>query len=1082
MKLLTSSGIAIFCDLFGLRGGCAITDKFILAHYNNGFYFVKKMMSDSELMGTPELGDEQEDFQAKEADYQQRLEILEHENAQLKSQVSQVEVYASKLEKLQGDILALRAENGDYKNKIADLEHRLEFVNDEKSEIQEELDKERQRHEHARSQEYAGMNENFDKQRAEYMDQINQLKQAIQERDEKLSQSEIQAKLVKSNTDRLLQTAERFFEISIPSVEELIRTLEQPPQPAPVAQRSPTKLGNTTTRSPVKTQVPQPQAPSVDEQVLKRLKQKNTALKTKCRELQEENEIAVDEAKKAERNYQKEIKSLKNQLEANKSQTDLERNRMTKQISNLQSQLDTLSELKSRNQTEIVAPLTRGLNSVMPIHEQPKYSPAPQARSLIEQPDGEKEQIKKILENQEKKIESLQKEIRDRVSQAEAQLEDETRKEEALTEKLQAAEAELSSAIAENKELKRKIDSLSIVNGQLKEQVETYRAALTASKPEEPVKVTPPPPNYKADIKKLNNEIDGLNKKLIENQAKINEQENAIVTLKKEIEQQTKRAEAAEENGRQLSMDLRESEAKIQNLPKPKPSEILPPEAWHSNGWSSELAAAIDRIASNHALQPTSKLQHVFAEIQTYYKQILEQKEKSLVELQKESEAIRKKVNDFLVDASIALSGSSVTFDEFIKSDAGKEIVAKITQLRNENNDLKVENDQQYAIIEHLNESLMFELDQYEPQVIISKIDEIRQNIDLQTQQFEATRKKAIRYKRNLEDLKASTGNLIKQLNEENTKLVDENQELNETLETVKKELEESKEMNETLNNQMEETITQREITSVNEKDQSDKIIESIHEEYAQREEEINTELSKVRGQLDSVSSQLETEEAKSAELTEELQKAQDEIKNATAMLVKANEESEKKLVSSEERHESEKKTMEEEFNNTVEELKSQNKTLQSDIETISSKLASNETKIKTLRQRVLKLQEERSRNVEESKRAAAQMEREKLLLDAQARTRILEEQAQMNTKMLELQSSHEGEKKRIFNTFADKFRKFCNPLKSLDEREYKASVERAFDEYSRLSQADVTIRRMLSAQDKQTTEDAVAQMLVLRN
>ena len=86
-----------------------------------------------------------------------------------------------------------------------------------------------------------------------------------------------------------------------------------------------------------------------------------------------------------------------------------------------------------------------------------------------------------------------------------------------------------------------------------------------------------------------------------------------------------------------------------------------------------------------------------------------------------------------------------------------------------------------------------------------------------------------------------------------------------------------------------------------------------------------------------------------------------------------------------------------------------------------------------------------------------------------------------MNEKLMEQQFKHEDEKKKLFNVFADKFHQFYNPMKSLDEREYKAGVERCYEEFTRLNESDKNVRKLLGAQDKQTTEDAVAQILVSR-
>ena len=1047
-------------------------------------------MSDSEqVFDSQELTDEQQEWLLKEREYQDQIEVLKKENLNLSTQFKQFDTFIEKLNKSSKEIGDLKSENSTLRSQLQDVTHRLELTVEASKQLQSEWDQERQHIEQVRNNEYADMNENFNKKKEEYEQQIKNLNQQIDQLQETISQGETQAKLVKFKNERLFQTAGRYFDSQFSNIDELIKQLESTPQDGAqltqqlLTQKSPSRsISLTPTRSP---RAVQPIIQGIDEQTYQRAKNKNKKLKVKCADLQSQLENLEDEAKKQKQADQKEIKALKEQIETVKEEQEKERQSSGKQINSMQAQIDSLKEQlqNSKNQTEILAPITRGLpsNSQIQDQQQSKVYGQPPINTQSTIDPQQQSQIQELQERQAKEIESLQKEVRTRLQQAEQRIAEATKKEEALSQNIDELNAERKQLASENSTLQLKINSLQTLNSQMEDQISTLRNALHAKQPvEEPPKPTLPPPNYKQDLKKLKDENENLNKKLIEQQIISNSSANKIEELNKEINAQTKRAEDAEEKSRQLAIDLRESENKIKNTPKPNPNDLLPSEAWHSPGWSSDLASSIDRIASNQSLQPASKLQHVFNEIQHHYNDRLNKYQGQLNDSNKEAQNLRSKIEEFVVDTSIALTDSSISFDEFMKTDAGKKIVSQISTLRHNFDDLKVQNDQQLAVIDHLIDSFEFEQD-YDPQSINNQIDDIKSRIELQTRQFENTRKKARQYKQSLEELNQNVKRQISEFQEENQKLVDENEELNKQLAKVKSQYKESRELAENLQSEIEQTLTERDLSAINTKDETDKEIASIHEEYQNRELSLQQEIQKANQNLQIVTQQLEEEEKK----TQELEQLVDESQNQNVALQSKLDETvaanAKQLQEAEERHESEKETLKKEYDNTIQTLQTQYKAINSDLEKVAQQLSQSETKAKSLRQQVHKLQEEKQHSAEEKKRILAQVEREKLLIDAQARTRIIDEQAQMNEKLMEQQFKHEDEKKKLFNIFADKFHQFYNPMKTLDEREFKAGVERCYEEFNRLNESDKNVRKLLGAQDKQTTEDAVAQILVSR-
>lgn len=72
-----------------------------------------------------------------------------------------------------------------------------------------------------------------------------------------------------------------------------------------------------------------------------------------------------------------------------------------------------------------------------------------------------------------------------------------------------------------------------------------------------------------------------------------------------------------------------------------------------------------------------------------------------------------------------------------------------------------------------------------------------------------------------------------------------------------------------------------------------------------------------------------------------------------------------------------------------------------------------------------------------------------------------------------------EAEKRRICGYSIEAFKLFFDANLSIDEKSYRNVVDMAKDELTKLTHSDASIRRIVAARDGQTTEDAVAQVIM---
>lgn len=181
------------------------------------------------------------------------------------------------------------------------------------------------------------------------------------------------------------------------------------------------------------------------------------------------------------------------------------------------------------------------------------------------------------------------------------------------------------------------------------------------------------------------------------------------------------------------------------------------------------------------------------------------------------------------------------------------------------------------------------------------------------------------------------------------------------------------------------------------------------------------------------------------------------------------------------ERLETERKNITASFESAVNELKEQCEKHRNDVQRMAVQVSETELKNSQLCQDMAQYRKDKRRMEIELNGVKGQLEREKKLMESQIRAQKVATESQYNAKLEEQRTKAEVEKRRLFALGADAFRSFFNPSEQIDERSFKAVLEKARNTISKLSQSDVAIRRMLGAGEQQTTQDAVAQLLMTR-
>ncbi|EAY04230.1 hypothetical protein TVAG_474360 [Trichomonas vaginalis G3] len=1042
-------------------------------------------MSDQEIAATPneEMTEEQLEWQAKEKEYQDQIEDLKSEKLELEAQVKQVDSFIQKLQETRNENSELKAKVTDLTRTIDDYDHRLQLLNEEKSRLESEIKSTVQASAQLHSEDFVAMSENYDASKKQYEQQIQKLKAQIAEQQEMLNKRDTEQKLVASQNDRLIQSARRFFKENISSLDQIIEKFDEPQiiEQPPVAPKSPTK-------SPTKT-MPIPQTPQVDEEKYNNLKKRYQQAKQTIAQLQEQIEQNNQQAKQQNNANQKTIKNLQNKLDEAQENARHDRDVLSRQIndlngklSDLKSQLKTPAPTKLEDDDDDITVVKRDITLPTSMMDSAVKSPM---KGIAPQPSNN--DLQQVMDKHAAEMNALKKELKDRMAQSDKAINEASKAAEDLRAKLIQTENQRDDANSQNKILQSKLDSLQSLNDGLNQQIEGLRQALHAKQPEQkpqsnsqakPAAPQQPSNEMKEQVRKLKAELEELNNKLMAQQIALNTAENTIHDKDKTLSEQQKKLDEAEAKQQQLSMDLREAQNKIANTPKPDPNQWLPRDAWHYAGFATPLSTAIDKIAANQSLLPASKLTHVFAEIDDFFTEEINKADKNASQANQNFENTKAKITTFVVDSSIALGIEPKTFEQFQTGQAPSEIVKAIKQLKQEFAELQALSRNQQETLMHFAES--FELQ--EGQDVDEHIDAIRSGIDTQNQKYAATYEKARRYKQAYADLAAQSKKQIQELVEEKERLQDENDDLTQKVESTQRSLMQAREETEQYATQLNNSVQERDLGDINHVNEMEERTNALAGKYETQVADLVGQINNVKQENAKLSNDLVNKKAESQELQQSLEEAQYENEQLAKELDQTVEDFKNKLNQAQQQKETESAAAKKDFDDVIAKLQKQIEGLTQDVNRLVGELKDSETANKQLKGQVSKLQQEKQRAAEEKKSLLARLEREVMLADAKARARIIEEKALMDEKLHTAEAKFEQTKMQLINQFVDKFTKFFNPAQAVTEREYRAGVEKAHDEFQRITESDESIRKMLRAKDGQTTEDAVAQILVAKN
>ena len=213
--------------------------------------------------------------------------------------------------------------------------------------------------------------------------------------------------------------------------------------------------------------------------------------------------------------------------------------------------------------------------------------------------------------------------------------------------------------------------------------------------------------------------------------------------------------------------------------------------------------------------------------------------------------------------------------------------------------------------------------------------------------------------------------------------------------------------------------------------------------------------------------------------MKQDLTKLQEEKAERESSFIELKNERDNLLEENEKEVEEMKQSITKTFQNTLQHLNSQFENQKKDFIQLSTELAESTSKSNSLENSLIQAQNEKKKLQLELQKVKKQSEKEKHLNEVQLQTQILSLKNKYQKEFYELKSQQERQLNDIINYGVETFKQYFSPSDQINLQTYKNVLEKVTEDLRNLNKTNTAIRTMLHATEKQTTEDAVAKLLI---
>jgi chromosome segregation ATPase len=625
-----------------------------------------------------------------------------------------------------------------------------------------------------------------------------------------------------------------------------------------------------------------------------------------------------------------------------------------------------------------------------------------------------------------------------------------------LTSELSHAREEAAQLQVQVERVSRECSTLKNVAEQSKAEAESVRAALyarPAPAPEKPAEDAEAVKRVKRDIKVARGEIAQLSASEVHLKQQLEQEQRRLKSVQEEKDR-------AESECTALRSELSDCRARF-DLRQPTTIEVAPTEAFTGTEFDGELALAIQKVAGNPSFAPAAKIRGAFRVIANYYNPKIDYLTQSLQQLESDHHVLYTTANQCVIDLLIAFNRDPVPFQTLIRDHRVDEVVRLAKQIAQDSDDMR-----------HTREILK-SISAGEPP---ATIDEVKQFLLAQANRLGKKSRSLKAFKTENAGLKARLSTIGQeygakldevtiQLDEAIAKLEAETQ-ATESLRNENRQILKDLNVGNTERSELQAEVEQlRADQSYVKLVETANALETTQQELANLQHEYNTLSRQSKEEGDQLKSAVHA-------LRVQVNTAESEVSDLQLRL-------ETTIRAAKEKLEKEKALIADSYDTQLSQLSEQYIKQGDDLQRVAALLAESEEAgklLKTENDATAKRLARLSSNLRNVKANAA---KEKKLLELKAATERLAFESEYYAKLDEVKAKTDSERRRAYSFGADVFKSFFNPLQEIDERSFKSVLLEAKLELDRLTASDSAIRRLIGATGNQSTQDAVARIVV---
>ena len=1007
---------------------------------------------------------------------EKKVDLLTKENQTLKSQFDSAIGLTKQLQNSRSRIEEQQKELRELQRKNEDLSHRIEILNQTLEENSQKAASEKEIVVKQKDSDLEMKDKEIDQLKNEMAEKIANLTESLQQKDSEKKEQETFIKTNDAKQAKLVKVASNYHQTEFQNIEDLIQFLSDP-------QKSQQKSASQIPSTPRS-------ASKFDDNNAEKLKKKlksSQKREKQAHEIIEEYQETLDQmnAKLRESEAQRaaEVDKLQEELKQNQEHNKLLLDDKEHQISVLQKKLTNtrlqLNQTKSKLDSTTIAIPTDINASIISSTPNPNNKPLQEQTNVntldFTYPPRERTISEAAFDQMTVRNDALNRQIHE-MEQNNDQVQEE----------LTHATQEIEKLKTEIEKQKHSYNSLNLVHNETVSELDTLRKTLLTLGAEREKKEKRDLAQKDKEIQKLKQKIQALDKQLQQTKNSLQETSLEAANQKQEnnqLELTNKRLENEvdkyNERIKQLNSEIAEMEIKSQMNHEVKEEDLVPQSSWRCSLFDNDLQQSVFNIANHEAMQLQSKISNALKAVAQYYEDLLDNSNTETDIAYQKLKELSSQIDKYIVDVSITITGEPSSIDQFQK-DQGKESLDQITTMKQEYDDMKRKYTNLTSFKDAFIEAFQIDLPKMneleEQQVLLSELDAIREQFESQSQDLNKGKKRVKELKSALDYLQNKAKSEIRSLEEENSSLTNSLKNLQEKNDSLKEENNNLKKENHNLTKQLREVNDDARSDTSFEREQAreeeDSTILQLQQKYNQQLAEYETKQKELLQQLHQAESELN-------QLRSVIMQQKKNMDSKTEELNTEREANSKYIDESQQRFAEEKDHIVKQYEDAISQIKATNEERRKDIEKLTGDVQKLENE-KTELTKKYKQARRNNKSLQETMRIAKeQYERDSQIAESKHAAELLDLDSQNLNKLNQQEQAFDKEKIALYSYVTSEFNQFYKSSTTLSERTFKDVISQAKKELERLTKSDNAIRKMTKAKDKQTTEDAVAQLLL---